>query len=400
MALILGSRDGDFVGSKAMQELVADLDRMIADQAAYMMPEQHRSLINGISQSLLEEQEWEQKFTAQLNDALSTIEKATDIASLQQLYRSALDSATTYFTRRQSVLSMHQFCSKSRDIIIRWAIRSELAISGESPAPFAICALGNYGRQETTFSSRCDLLLVYGNSDVSAEQWFSAFAGKVSAILDQLELSTDFMRLDDPEWCGDIGVWRGRIASQAGTPDPSSETVSLCDLRPVFGNHELAQELRSAAIRSLNSDQLNLMAALRSASIMPVGFNFFGRLRMERSGSHRGEFNLVQFALNPMVVTIRMMAIQKSISETATSDRISKLLAAGELGVDLAAKLLKAYHDFHRIKLSAEVAHKGNEQDGFYLEREEISHDDEVCLKQGLDALFNLQRIVYQNVEG
>ncbi|MBT0663463.1 hypothetical protein KI809_04030 [Geobacter pelophilus] len=400
MALILGSRDGDIVNSKAMQELVADLDRMIADQAAYLMPEQHRSLVNGIAQNLLEEQEWEERFAAQLDDALAALEKAPDIASLQQQYLSAVDSATSYFARRQSVLSMHRFCSQSRDIMIHWAIRSGLATCGESPAPFAICALGNYGRHETTFSSRCDLLLVYGSSDPSAEQWFATFSGKVSAILDQLELSANFMRLDDPEWCGDIGLWKSRIASQAGTPDPSSETVALCDLRPVFGSQELALELRSMAVRSLNSDQLTLMAALRSASIMPVGFNFFGRLRMEKSGSHRGEFNLVQFALNPMVVTIRMMAIQKAISDTATSDRISKLLAAGELGVDLAAKLLKAYHDFHRIKMSAEVAHKGNEQDGFYLEREEISHDDEICLKQGLDALFNLQRIVYQNVEG
>jgi signal-transduction protein with cAMP-binding, CBS, and nucleotidyltransferase domain len=100
-----------------------------------------------------------------------------------------------------------------------------------------------------------------------------------------------------------------------------------------------------------------------------------------------------------MIVTIRMLAIQKNIEETGTPDRIRKLQQAGELGVDLASKLLIAYHDFLRIKLSAETAGKGNERDGFYLDREEITHDDEGCLKQGLDALFNLQRIVYQNVE-
>jgi signal-transduction protein with cAMP-binding, CBS, and nucleotidyltransferase domain len=294
---------------------------------------------------------------------------------------------------------MHEFCCRCRDIVIDWAIKSVLPEKGESPAPFTICALGNYGRSEATLSSPCDLLLIYGNTGQEGESWFSEFAGKVSAILGRIGLLADFMRIDDPEWRGDMGVWKDRIASQAGTPDPLSETVALCDLRPVYGDPELAKELRSIAHHTLVNDPFTFLSAMRSASIMPVGFNFFGKLKMEKSGTHRGEFNLVQFALTPMVVTIRMLTIQKNLEETATPDRIKTLQTVGELGVDLASKLLKAYQNFHRIKLSAEVTGKGNDRDGFFLDREEISHDDESYLKQGLDALFNLQRIVYQNVE-
>lgn len=398
MALILGSSDGDVVNSRAIQELVAELDSMIAGQAAYLMPDQHTSLIHGISRELMAEREWEEQSSIQMQQALHDIRTAPDVDSFMANYRSFQEHASAYFNRRGSVLSLHDFCSRCRDISVEWALRSALG-SGENPVPFTVCALGNYGRMEPTLSSPCDLMMLYGDTSVSGEAWFSKFADKVSRVLDCVKLYAPIMKIDDPEWRGGMSLWRSRIASQAGTPDPSSETVALCDLRHVFGDDDLAMELRSLAHTTLVNDQSAFLSALRTASIMPVGFNFFGRLRMEKSGSHRGEFNLVQFALMPLVVTIRMLAIQKNLVEASTFNRIKRLQTSGDLGVDLAAKLLKAYHDFHRIKLAAEVAGKGSEREGFYLDREEISHDDESCLKQGLDALFNLQRIVYQNVE-
>lgn len=399
MALILGGSNGDITHSRALQDLLAELDRMIAEQTAYLVPEQHTSLINGICSTLLDEMAWEKQTTATIEKALHDLEHAPDCTTLKEQFNSCQQIAAAYFNKRESVLSVHDFSCRCRDAVIHWAVQSVLANSGECPTPFTICALGNYGRKEVTFSSPCDLLLVYGNIEDSSESWFTSFAEELSGILEQIGLTAPFMRIDDPEWRGDVNTWKTRIAMQAGTPDPLSETVSLCDLRPVYGDSMLADELRSLAHYTLVNEPFSFLSALRSASIMPIGFNFFGRLKVEKSGSHRGEFNLVQFALMPMVITIRMLTIQKNIAETATPDRIRKLQGSGELGVDLAAKLLRAYQDFHRIKLISEVAGKGNDRDGFYLDREEISPQDESCLKQGLDALFNLQRIVYQNVE-
>jgi signal-transduction protein with cAMP-binding, CBS, and nucleotidyltransferase domain len=398
MALILGS-DGDILNSRVMQELVSELDRMIADQTAYLMPEQHSSLISGIARELQGERDWEEASFLEIRRLLAHLELAPDMTALQDRYRLFRQNAEAYFERRESVLAMHHLCGMVRDSVLNWAVKSVLAARGRCPVPFTVGALGNYGRGESTFSSSCDLLLVYENVDLSGERWFAGFADEVSRLLERIGLVAGFMRIDDPEWRGSQELWRERVAAQAGTPDPASETVSLCDLRPVYGDPELIIELRRTAHDTLVGSPLAFQSALRSASIMPVGFNFFGKLKVEKSGSHRGEFNLVQFALNPMVVTLRMLAIQQNIVERSTPDRIRRLQQLGELGVDQAARLLHTYQDFLRIKLTAEVASKGNEQKGFYLDREDISHFDEACLKQGLDALFNLQRIVYQNVE-
>lgn len=399
MAILLGNNNGDITSSRTIRELMAGLDGMIAEQAAYMMPDHHLSLIEGVANAIREEREWEEQAGNMIALALQNLENAPDLASLEQLNKTAMATAAEYFKRRESVLSMHQFCCKCRDLMIQWATRSALEDAGGTPVPFALCSLGNHGRMEATLSSPVDLLLIYGNTDEAGEAWFTNLAQTVSRSLSRLGLVAPFVRIDDPEWRGNLTLWKDRIAMQAGTPDPSSETTMLCDLRPSFGDPELAGELRSLARSSLTGDPLTLLSALRAASIMPVGFDFFGRLKVEKSGAHRGEFNLVQFALTPLVVTIRMLAIQKKLEQTSTPDRIRGLLNAGELGVDLASKLLMAYHDFHRIQLAAEVAGKGSEKEGFYLVREEIPPDDENCLKQGLEAIFNLQRIVYQNVE-
>jgi signal-transduction protein with cAMP-binding, CBS, and nucleotidyltransferase domain len=132
---------------------------------------------------------------------------------------------------------------------------------------------------------------------------------------------------------------------------------------------------------------------------MPVGFNFFGNLKLEKTGSHRGEFNLQQLAISPLVATIRMLAIRSGISASSTPERIKSLVDTGELGVDQATKLLQGYHNFLRLKIFAEISGKLADKDGFFINHEDMVEDEEEKLIQGLDALFNLQRILFQSVE-
>lgn len=398
MALILGS-DGDVLSSMAIRNLLSELDSMIAAQTAYLMPSEHNSLISGIARELRDESAWEENTTREIHDLLENLQQAQDVSALYESSLPFRDQAEKYFRHRESVLAMHQFCGAFSETIIRRIISIFMQAGGGAPVPFSVCAIGNFGRGESTLSSLCPLLLVHENTDANGEEWFAGFAEKVSANLDRFGMLHDFVRIDDPEWRGGIDLWKSRVDSQAGTPDPSSETVSLCDLRSVYGDHRLGGGVKKAAVETLLASPDVMRSALRNASIIPIGFNFFGNLKVEKAGRHRGEFNLVQFALDPMVVTLRMLAIQKGIGETSTPDRIRKLQYAGELGVDLATRLLNTYKDFLRIKLFEELSGKGREKEGFYLDSEDLSRFDESCLKQGLDAIFSLQRIVYQNVE-
>jgi signal-transduction protein with cAMP-binding, CBS, and nucleotidyltransferase domain len=265
---------------------------------------------------------------------------------------------------------------------------------------FAICGLGVYGRGESTVSTPCDLVLIYGDDLKRGEKGLEPITSMISNALDMMELtSISGFVLDSDECRGTLSEWRERVAVSAAQPSLQKAISCIAEMRHITGEESLSEQLRSYALNEITGHQDRLLSLLKSASTMPVGFDFFGRLKMERSGDHRGEFNLQHFSLEPLECTARMMSYRVGITDIYTPNRIKRLMQVGELGIDLATKLLMAYHDFARIKFGLEVNGSGSERDGLFLERNNISHDDEICLKLGLDALFNLQRIVYQSVE-
>jgi signal-transduction protein with cAMP-binding, CBS, and nucleotidyltransferase domain len=242
--------------------------------------------------------------------------------------------------------------------------------------------------------------LIYLENAQDGNKWFLELGEEISAILDKLGIiGPGGMKPLGPAKIASVEDWHKRIATLAVKPGAFGEIARICDLRTMAGESEMAQELLTLACDALRSDQSGLQAALRTVSTISVGFNFFGRLKLEKKGGHRGEFNLIQSTLTPMVLTIRILAIRAGILATSTPERIRLLLEAGELGVTQTAKLLRAYYDFIKIKVLLEIDGKGGERFGFYFEPDEMAHDQELSLKQGLDALSNLQRIVYQSVE-
>ncbi len=400
MSLILGGRGGDILGSSTIQELFEVLDQMIAEQTSYLMPEQHLVLLDGITKGFRDERVWEEKFLADLEQALDALTASADLAELERQYTDCMRLGGEFFLRRQSVLALHAFCTKCRDRLIDWAIRSLEARIGPPPRAYACCGIGYCGRSEATLSTSCNLLLIYQDDGAEDTAWFSLLGDEISTLLDSLGIiGPGGMKPLGPARVASEEAWRKRIASLAATPGSFGEIARICDLRLMSGSEELAGRLHSAAYETLRSDQSSLQGALRTVSIMPVGFNFFGRLKLEKRGGHRGEFNLIQSTLTPLVLTVRILSIRAGISSTSTPERIRLLLEAGELGVSQTANLLRAYHDFIKIKVQLEISGKGGERFGFYFEPDELSHDQELSLKQGLDALFNLQRIVYQSVE-
>lgn len=399
MALFLAKREGNIHRSLDIQDLYEELDEMISEQAAYMRSDEYLSLLAGIDRMLCEEKAWEDRFVRQQEELLDDIAAARSISGLETTHKACRDLAEQFFVRRGSALTLNQFCTTYRDVIVRKSVGIAEEQLGTPSAASAWCATGNFGRSEATLTTPCDLLLVYNVCNSQDRELFRRLHSTVESILTKLGLHEGVDSFSSATLHDSISGWRERIATATDTPGPLTETVSLCDLRLVAGSRELCGDLRSAAMDGLNRQPYRIMGALRSAASMPLGFDFFGRLKTEKSGLHRGSFNLLQSALLPLILTVRILSISGNIPATSTHDRIRQLLDKRMLGVDLSAKLIRSYHDFVRCKVKMEIDGKGNEQDGFYLDPDEMSEDMEFEFKHGLDALLNLQRTVFQTIE-
>ena len=405
MAIFLGSTKGAIATSRIVEELVGELDSLIAEQAAYQLPEQHVSFLGEFIRELHGEREWEERINQSFQNALTRLAASADAAALRQDFDTCSHLAVEYFVRRGSVLGTHHFCTESRDLLVRSAIRiAELQLKKrglEGPqSPHAWCAMGSYGRKEATFTTPCDLMLVQYDDHYDSSDWFARLGEAVATILRTAGLSsTSGITPDHEIWRGSITSWRERFIEQIFAAGQPSEVVLFTDLRLVSGSEELAERLRTVIGGNLSFRSGKVQAALHSAASLPLGFDFFGRLRVEKSGSHRGKFNLLEFALTPLVQTIQVLSVRSPRTATETVDRIRQLQEAGDINVDLSGKLLRAYHEFTRRKLILEVGGIGNEPTGFYFDPHELSHEEESRFKQGLEAVFSLQRIVLQGVE-
>jgi CBS domain-containing protein len=149
-----------------------------------------------------------------------------------------------------------------------------------------------------------------------------------------------------------------------------------------------------SSIRSHQKDKLRELAV--NISILPAGLDFFGRLRVERSGPDKGRFNLEQYALIPLVANVRVMALKYGIADTSTIDRLKKLMEDGRLGVELTERLLIAYQEFFKRKI-ASLFQNYAAGGGIFIAPEEHDEDGQLEFRKALEALINLQKLVYLN---
>jgi signal-transduction protein with cAMP-binding, CBS, and nucleotidyltransferase domain len=97
-----------------------------------------------------------------------------------------------------------------------------------------------------------------------------------------------------------------------------------------------------------------------------------------------------------LVAGIRLLSLCHGVRETSTVGRIKALLTTGNLGVNLAERLLLTYQVFYRYLLDLEF---GQQIDGeFYFNPELLNEESSELFKEGFEDVNTLQRIVYQQM--
>jgi CBS domain-containing protein len=136
----------------------------------------------------------------------------------------------------------------------------------------------------------------------------------------------------------------------------------------------------------------------RIVAYHPAGFDLFGRFRTEKTGPHRKRFNLGLYGIEPLVSSVRLLAICRETAGTGTVPRIRALQEKQRLSVDLAERLLDCWHEFLRLQIMNEAA--GIPAEGCrFVDLGALSPEEQQRLRAGLEAVEQLQMIVYQTLE-
>lgn len=408
MALFLGSHYGEVAEWSRTAEL---LDRFQAELKAELCglgPEERLTALRRCRDAIQEKLQEEQRFRLAFHSAAEQIAAAEGGEKLGRAVREAHGHAAAYFRRHDSVAAIHTVCTAIADLAVHAALDHAVQLLAATdriaPAPWSWLAHGDHGRRECSLNRDLAGILCWDRITAGSASYFTTLGGMASSLL--LEggfVSRDTVLPSVPACRGSLDDWRSRLAAgRRFTADPAS----LADLRHLHGSPGPAVALirmiretqlaRETGIRTRSRRSLRDLA--RIVAHHPAGVDLFGRLRLEKTGPYRKRFNLGLYGIEPLISSVRLLAICRESVGTGTVERIRSLQDTGKLSVDLAERLLDAWHTFLRLQLRNEAA--GVPADGCrFVDVNALPPEEQQHLKAALDTVEQLQLIVYQTLE-
>lgn len=402
MPLFLAVKNDDVLSRRGTADFLEGVRRDLFARLKSLPPGDECRLLKGVTETLDTELAFEDAFGQDFPRLLAETETATDVNGLIDLQRQLAEKAADYFHQRGSVPAFDILCTTLTDYLTRGALRLAFRWMEEhGPAApgvaWAWLAIGALGRGEAGLSGVADFAVIHDGEAPEETSFMVGLAGRAAGILERLGLaSPGGVTPVGAAWRGSMTDWRKRITSRVTEGDGDlGWLIGLSDLRCVAGDSTLADGMNNLVRSMLAFHRDQFRETARRISMMPSGFDFFGRFRTERVGESRGMFNLGYYGISPLVANVRVLAVHAEIQETGTIERIRTLLREGHMDVELAERLLRTCHSFGRMR-----AGMGGEAPGIYVDTAGLSEREEDELKAGIEAVGNLQRLVYTTIAG
>jgi len=315
------------------------------------------------------------------------------------------------FLLTNSVAALHQSCTHYRDVL---SVRALKIVCGEMEqagwahpgVPFALISMGSDGRKEQTLITDQDNLIVYG--DGGGEQADTYFLEFATRLVDRLE-EAGFQRCTgdimptNQTWRGSFSQWRRRMLSivRYEVEDVAKnmmDLIVLSDARYVAGDQALAERLVEM-IRDMERDYFQVLWGMaKAATEMQLALGFLKRIWTESSGDHKGEFNVKLLAWAPLVMNVRILAINQSIPATSTVERIALLEKEGSFSASFARELIDSYHILTRHRILLQIKNiKGIQADSYYLNPYQLPAEEREQIRHALIKIEELQKIIHTN---
>lgn len=289
------------------------------------------------------------------------------------------------------------FMSASNDTLVRRII---LLVARRHRLPsvdWCWLALGSEGRHEQTFVTDQDNALIFHASSAqeanALRDHFQTFAQEANQRLADagFKLCSGQIMAGNPAWCLSFDEWRDLFIDWVRRPDPSAllNASIFFDLRPLQGDSELAEQLRTLFL-SMTSDtpaMLHLMAANALQAEAPLSF------RGEPVVDTDEAIDLKKFGSRIFVDAARIFALAHNVRAVNTRERLLQSGRAAGLQPGEIAAVNAAFGHILRLRLAQQMlsAQRG-ETAGYGLKPAALHEMDRAILREALKQAKRLQQ--------
>jgi signal-transduction protein with cAMP-binding, CBS, and nucleotidyltransferase domain len=396
-----------------VENFVADYQEIMKDRGL-LRQERHRilSALRDQLQSSIKDYE---AFEFELDSlVIHRVENAANYEELNECHARAVVGIENFFLEEDTVTDVHDLFRIVRDAItvrVLKLVEDELKRDGlgEPPAEYIWIGLGSEGRDEQTMLTDQDNMIIYGEtngSGVTTEQIDSYFLEFSNRAVERLhgvgfEKCKGGVMPSNEKWRGSLKTWKKRIEDRI-TYDKgifeSLDVIILTDARHVYGKKRLLDDLLSYFFEFLRENRHVMKDFIDTAVLMPTALSFFGNFKVEKEGEYKDTFNIKLTGWTPLILSVRMLAINNGIFEVNTLQRIKLLRETNIIKKEMENDLISAYLTFVRFRIMNQINSRADGKDapGFanHINPETLRPDEQEKIRKGMKSVEALQKYI------
>lgn len=274
---------------------------------------------------------------------IAGITEAADLEALAGIKRRMPRVAAIRLSRAARAYDVAIMLSLVNQDLHRKALELASRSLGDPPVGFSLFVTGSHGRLENLLTTDQDWGLIFADtaSEATEETADEYFAKLSEAFADALE-TVGFERCAgqvmgvNRVWRKSLRRWKSQLDHwiTAQVPRLGRYVTLFFDAQHLVGDAGLFTQLNDHAFELLgrHHEVLRILREEEDSHRVPTGF--LGRFITERSGEHRGEFDIKRSGLIFVVEGVRILALRHGIRETPTLKRIARLVENGHLNPD------------------------------------------------------------------
>ncbi|MCP5014548.1 MAG: cyclic nucleotide-binding/CBS domain-containing protein [Ketobacter sp.] len=234
----------------------------------------------------------------------------------------------------------------------------ELAIEklGPAPVPFCWLGFGSQARGEQLIGADQDNgLLIHDSATELDLTWFQMLADFVCDGLNEcgypycngkVMATTDSWRQRLQGWKDTVDHW-----TRTPTPDAVMRVSIFFDLRAVYGDQSLCQQLQAHMLKRTQKDTIFLAALAANVLEQTPPLGLFRRFVVERNGDHRDEFDIKKRGIMPIVDLVRIQSLAHGVAAVNTRERLQQLMLKKVFTIADGRNLQDAFDSIQQLRV-------------------------------------------------
>jgi signal-transduction protein with cAMP-binding, CBS, and nucleotidyltransferase domain len=402
MALLVSAKGSDILAWRACGDFSSSFRQSLLARLEFYRSNEAEALLLGTGQALDDLIAANDAFCLRCIDLIEELSDCVELPRLREIGTDFYAGLYDHVAIHKSAPAFYEFSTLFIQTLSRSIIRhvqAKLGLLDRQMPQVILVALGTAGRQEYSPFSPLQFMLVHGETNDAGKKALSQFGRLIHEGFEACGLRVDgIVTPRNPEWRGSMSEWRQRLVQmlEQGGVNELIELFKLADQSILCSNAGFNPEFNLLCRSTLKERRSAMAFQVTRVRNLSHGIGIMGGLRFEKKGPYRGLFALNYNALQPLSAAISIIGLIKDLEAASTPQRIREILWRRELNVDMAERLLQAWHALHELRLTRESCLQPDwtNESSLYVNIEEMHDSEQNLLRGSLETVGAIQRHV------